>query len=187
MRKGLKIIIPAVLAAFALLMVFRVIKGYTARREAFSRMQTLPGAKFPSLKGDTVSLTDFDDTRPLVIRYFHPGCEYCRYEAREMASHAPAFSQVQVVMITPDDSLQRVARFIAEHNLLEIDNIEFLTDSHGQFRRVFGKAVLPSVYIYGPDQKLCGQFQGETRPEAILEIISAILKVNVDTSFINTN
>ncbi len=187
MRKWLKIIIPAALAAFALLMMSRVIKGYTARREAFSRIQTLPGARFPSLKGDTVSLTDFDDTKPLVIKFFHPECEYCRYEAREMASHAAAFSQVQVVMITPDDSLQRVAHFIAEHNLLEIDNIEFLTDRNNQFRSVFGKAELPSVYIYGPDQKLCGQFQGETRPEAILEIISAILKVNGDTLFTNTN
>ncbi len=182
MRKGLKIIIPAILAAFTLLMVIRIIRGYTARREAFSRIQTLPDARFASLNGDMVGFTDFDNTKPMVIRYFHPGCEYCRYEAREMASHAAAFSQVQVVMITPDDSVQRVERFIAEYNLLEIDNIEFLTDRNNQFRSVFGKAVLPSVYIYGPDQKLCGQFQGETRPEAILEIISAILKVNGDTT-----
>jgi peroxiredoxin len=187
MRKWLKVIIPAVLAAFALLMMFRVIKGYTARREAFSRIQTLPDARFASLNGDMVSLTDFDYTKPMVIKYFHPECEYCRYEAREMASQASAFSQVQVVMITPDDSVQRVSRFIAEHNLLEIDNIEFLTDRNNQFRSVFGKAVIPSVYIYGPDQKLYGQFQGETRPEAILDVIYAILKVNEDTLIINTN
>jgi len=177
MRKWFKVILPAVMATFALLMVFRVINGYTARREAFSRIQTLPDARFPSLNGEMVGFTDFDFTKPMVIRYFHPECEYCRYEAREMASHASAFSQVQVVMITPDDSVQRVARFIAEHNLLEIDNIEFLTDRDNQFRSVFGKAVLPSVYIYGPDQKLYGQFQGETKPEAILDVIYAIMKV----------
>jgi peroxiredoxin len=181
MRKWFKVILPAVLASFALLMVFRVINGYTARREAFTRIQTLPDARFSSLNGEMVGFTDFDFTKPMVIRYFHPECEYCRYEAREMASHASAFSQVQVVMITPDDSAQRVARFIAEHNLLEIDNIEFLTDRNNQFRSVFGKAVIPSVYIYGTDQTLYGQFQGETRPEAILDVIYAILKVKTKT------
>lgn len=169
MRTWIKIFLPVAIAAIALFMLARVIKGYTARREAVARIQTLPKAIFPSLYGGMVKLTDYDRTKPVVIKYFHPECDYCRYEAREIAANATEFSKLQLVMVTPDDSLQRVKQFIAGHNLLEVDNIEILIDRDNHFRNVFGRAILPSAYIYGPGHTLVKQFQGETKPGAILE------------------
>lgn len=180
MRTRIKVIIPVLMALVALLLM-SVIRTYISQKEALVRVQSLPDAVFPSLYGGAVRLTSFDHQKPVVIKYFHPECAYCRFEAREMAARASDFSDTQILMITPDDSIKRVERFIAEHNLLEIDNIEFLTDRDNHFRSIFGKAVLPSVYIYGPDQKLAGHFQGETMPEAILEVIHAILKTKENT------
>jgi len=182
MRTWIKIFLPVAIAAIALFMLARVIKGYTARREAVARIQTLPKAIFPSLYGGMVKLTDYDRTKPVVIKYFHPECDYCRYEAREIAANATEFSKLQLVMVTPDDSLQRVKQFIAGHNLLEVDNIEILIDRDNHFRKVFGRAVLPSAYIYGTDRKLVKEFIGETRPDAILSLIQNIEIKNTDNN-----
>lgn len=168
------------LAAVALFLLNRVIKGYTSRREAAARIQTLPDVMFPSLYGGMVNLTGFDPSKPVVIKYFHPECDYCRYEAREIAASAPEFSKLQLVMVTADNSPERVKQFIADYNLLEVDNIEILTDSDNRFKGIFGRAVLPSAYIYGTDRKLVKEFIGETRPDAILSLIQNIEIKNTD-------
>jgi len=53
--------------------------------------QTLPNAKFVSLLSDSVMLADFDNNKTLVLVYFHPECEHCRYEAEEIGINAPEF------------------------------------------------------------------------------------------------
>jgi peroxiredoxin len=165
-----KFIIGLIVLTVTAYLSVKVFNGYVARRHAESRIQTIPDVTFLSLYGDSVNLRSFDRSRPLVVKYFHPDCEFCRYDASEMASYAAAFSRVQVVMITPDDSLQRVERFVNEYHLHEIDNIQFLIDHHTKFRETFGRAILPSVYIYGPDQKLAGRFLGETHPGNVLNL-----------------
>lgn len=77
-------------------------------------------------------------------------------------------------MITSDDSLQRVKSFCETNKLWEVDNIEVLIDTENKFKTVFGKAVIPSVYIYGTDRKLKKHYLGETRIDLILAEISAI-------------
>ena len=166
-----KFTISLLLLAATVFLSIKVIKGYIARRNAEIRIQSIPDVSFPSLYGDPVNLRSFDQSRPLVIKYFHPECDFCRYEASVMASSAAAFAWIQVVMITSDDSLRRVERFVNEYHLHEIDNIQFLVDRNSRFRETFGRAILPSVYIFGTDQKLAGQFLGETHPEIILNLL----------------
>ena len=187
MHTWIKILLMVAITTITLFMLVRIIKGYTARREAVARIQTLPEAIFPSLYGGMVKLTEYDRSKPVVIKYFHPECDYCRYEAREIAANAPGFSKLQLVMVTPDDSLQRVKQFIVGHNLLEVDNIEILIDRNNQFRNVFGRAILPSAYIYGPGHTLVKQFMGEASPDAILYLIQNMEKKNTDNHFLNNH
>lgn len=146
----------------------KIYKGYSSKKEAEQRIQVLPDASFHSLSGIPVNLNDFDKTRPLVIIYFHPECEHCQYEAQEIGQNTAAFNHCQMVMVTPDDSLQRVENFCSEYHLWELDNIEILLDTENRFQKVFGKAIIPSVYIYTTNRKLSKNFYGETKPEAII-------------------
>lgn len=166
-----KLIIGLLVLTCAAYLSIKVMKGYAARRNAEIRIQTIPDVSFPSLYGDPVNLRSFDHSRPLIVKYFHPECDYCRSGAGYMASYAAEFAGIQVVMVTPDDSFQRVEQFVNEYHLQEIDNIQFLLDQHKTFRETFGRAILPSVYIYGTDQKLAGHFLGETHPENILNLL----------------
>jgi len=73
-------------------------------------------------------------------------------------------------MITPDDSIPRIKDFCKKYYLWEVDNLEVLLDRGGIFKQTFGKAILPSVYIY-QSGKLKKKYLGETKPEAISTIM----------------
>lgn len=168
MRKILKFTIIILLVAVVGFLIYNVATGYKNKKEAEQRIQTLPNIAFRTIAGDSVNLQEFDKTIPLVIIYFHPECEHCRYEAKEIGQNATAFKNCQLIMVTPDDSTKRVEQFCNTHNLWGIDNIEFLLDRENLFKKTFGKAIIPSVYIYDKNRKLKKQFLGETKPEAII-------------------
>ena len=171
MRKTIKYLLLVFLLLVGGFLIYQVVIGYVAKKEAETRIQTLPNVEFVSLTGDLVDLHSFDKTKPLVIIYFHPECEHCQYEAKEIGQNAKAFEHCQLVMITRDDSIQRVNDFISKYNLFEVDNIEILLDNKNQFKKTFGKALIPSVYIYDKSQKLKKQYLGETKQEAIISEI----------------
>lgn len=166
-----KYIRSVLLALFSIVLgwsSFTLYKGYKAKKEAETRIQTLPWAEFADFEGKPVNLHDFDNNLPLIIIYFHSECEHCVYEAQEIGQNAVAFNNCQVVMITADDSISRVESFCQRHYLWELENLEVLTDNNNRFKNTFDKAVVPSVFIYGKDRKLKKQFLGETKPEAII-------------------
>jgi len=173
MKKLFKAILIAVISIIGGFLTYQTIKGYNEKKEAEKRIQTLPQAEFVSLTGKEVNLHDFDPEKPMVIIYFHPECDHCHYEAREIGQNAAAFRHCQVVMVTSDDSLKRVENFCAEYHLWELNNIEVLHDPNHRFKKVFGKAVVPSVYIYNSNRKLKRYFPGETKPEAIISEINS--------------
>ncbi|AHW61642.1 Peroxiredoxin [Draconibacterium orientale] len=167
MRKIIKYLVIVIIGIVVAYLIVQVISKYNEKKEAEIRIQTLPDAAFASVFGDSINLQDFDSDQSLILIYFHPECEHCQYEAKEIGLRADEFNNCQLVMITPDDSLVRIEKFCEQYHLQEIDNLEVLLDRDSKFERSFGKAVLPSVYIYDKGQKLKKQFLGETKPEAI--------------------
>ena len=168
MRKRVKYLVVVVIVFVAGYLVVQIANKYNEKNEVEIRIQTLPDAAFTSVFGDSINLQDFDSNQSLILIYFHPECEHCQYEAKEIGLRADEFNNCQLVMITPDDSLARIEKFCEEYQLWKIDNIEVLLDRESKFERTFGKAVLPSVYIYDKGQKLKKQYLGETKPEAII-------------------
>lgn len=161
-----------ILVGFSVGYVFsEIIKKHTEEKQGERRIQTLPSAFFESLTGEEVNLHDFDPEKPMVIVYFHPECEYCRYEAQDIVQNITAFHHCQMVLITPDDSIKRVENFCTKYHLWELNNFEILIDPNNQFKKVFGKALIPSIYIYDKNWQFKRYFPGETKPEAIISEI----------------
>jgi len=152
-------------------LVVGITKNYRNNKEAEKRIQTLPETTFISMTGDSVCLYDFNPEKPMVIIYFHPECDHCHYEAREIGQNADVFNHCQLVMITFDDSLKRLKNFCNKYHLWEVNNFEILLDSDNHFQKIFGKPMIPSVYIYNVNRRLKKKYQGETKPEAIINEI----------------
>lgn len=168
MRKVAKYIILVLTGFAAGYLLIRISGDYNDKKEAEKRVQTLPEAQFISLTGDSVNLHDFNPEIPMIIIYFRPDCDYCRYEAREIGQNAAAFQNCLMIMITSDDSVKRVENFCIDNHLCEITNFEVLFDSGSQFEKIFGQTKVPAIFIYGSGRELKKQFFGETKPEALL-------------------
>lgn len=171
MRRFLKYLLVALFLIVLGRFLYSVFEGYKQKIADEERIQTLPDVEYISLNKHKINLHDFDSKIPLVLIYFHPECEHCQYEAKEIWQNASEFENCQLVMITPDDSIARVENFCIIHHLWELENLDVLLDKNNTFKKTFGKAIIPSVYIYGADRKLKKQFLGETKPEAIINII----------------
>lgn len=171
MKQVIRLFIIVALSISGVWLGKKIVQTYKHKKVSEQQIQTLPHACFESLEGKTICIDEFNPEKPLVLVYFHPECEHCQYEAQEIGQNTEAFSNCQLLMVTYDDSLQRVKNFCETYHLWEIDNIVVLIDAENQFKKVFGKAVVPSVYIY-KNRKLKKQFLGETKLETIIEIIN---------------
>lgn len=168
MRRVFKYTLMIFITSALTFLIFGIITGYRHRKNQEKSIQTLPDVVFQSLDGDSVNLMAYDWIKPLVVVFFNPECEHCQYEALEIAQHAEAFSGSQIVLITDDDSLARIRIFCETYHLWEVDNIEILLDTDKQIKRVFGRMIFPSVYIYNIKRNLRKKFLGEIRAEAII-------------------
>ena len=173
MRKFIRILLLFFFSIIIVYLSYCIYKKFNERKAAEIRIQTLPDAQFYSLEGDSVNIQSFDKNRPLVIIYFHPNCEYCQYEAKEIGQNANLLSKLQLIMITSKDSKLAVENFCNKYHLWEVDNIEILIDKENNFEKTFSKVIIPSIYIYDENQKLKSRFLGETKLETITnEIIN---------------
>ncbi len=168
MRKYLKTTIVLGLFGIGFFLLFKTYQSYNTQKEVTNRIQTLQHACFESLNGGQICIDEFDSRKPTVIIYFHPECEHCQYEALEIGRNARRFEEANLIMVTPDDSIKRLKDFASNYHLWEVDNLAILIDRKREFKKRFGSAVAPSVFIYGTDRKLVKTYKGETKIEAII-------------------
>jgi len=116
-------------------------------------------------------IDEFNPEQPTVIIYFHPECEHCQYEASEIGSSSDKFEKANMILITPDDSTVRVEAFAIKYHLWNVDNLVILLDRSKTFKKYFGTAVVPSLFVYGSDKHLIKLFKGEIQMKAILDCI----------------
>lgn len=137
-----------------------------------SNIQTLQHCCFQTLHGELKWIDELDSSKPVVIFYFHPECEHCRYEASEIGKWPEKFCNVNMIMITSDTLSKEVEAFAIKYHLCEIENITILFDPEYTFERFFGTSIIPSIFIYGSDRKLIKKYNGEIKISAIINIIN---------------
>jgi len=171
MRKLLKCLIFIALTVIVSLLLMRTCQSYKTKKESEAKIQTLQHFSFESVNGGQTWIDGFNPGQPTVIIYFHPECEHCQYEASEIGKQAERFGKVNMILITPDDSIKRVEDFAIKYRLWEVDNLTILVDRENQFKKQFGASMIPSVFIYGSDKKLLKMYKGEVQMKAIIQII----------------
>lgn len=171
MRRMIKYAIGLIVLAIIGFLGQFTYKSYLFKKEIEEQVQTLQHCGFRSLTGEEVFLDEFDPAQPTVIIYFHPECEHCQYEAREIGFNADKFKGTNLLMVTPDDSIKRLEDFVLKNNLTELNNFDLLLDKNYAFKKYFGTAIIPSVFIY-KNHKLLKKYSGETKIDAILNVIN---------------
>lgn len=161
-------------AGFALLtagcwLLMQIYQSVQAKKRQEVSIQSLAHICFDALGGGQICIDEFNSNQPTIIIYFHPECEHCQYEASEIGKQPEQFKKINTILITPDDSTQRVEAFAVRYHLWEVDNLTILMDRNHKFRYHFGTAVFPSAFIYGADKKLLKMYKGEIKISTILK------------------
>ncbi len=94
----------------------------------------------------------------------------CSYEAEAIQKQLEDFRSTQLIWISAADS-SSIRQFAQQHQLDQVPNVHWMSDTADVFAHTFGSSSVPSVWIYGQDGQLLKHYKGETKPAALLKYL----------------
>jgi len=105
-----------------------------------------------------------------IIFYFHPECDHCGFEADDIHKQLEDFRDTQLIWISPVDTTT-IRQFVQDHQLDQVPNIHWMSDTANVFPKMFNPDLLPSSWVFDQNGKLLKHFNGQTKPEALLKFL----------------
>jgi len=115
---------------------YKAINRYQKRTSITNKIQTLPKLSFVTLNNKVFNNKNIKPNLPILINYFHPECEHCQYEVKDIISHTSDFTQIQLLMISPA-KVTEIKRFKKAYNLDQLNNLILLHDTSGQVQNLW--------------------------------------------------
>jgi len=103
-----------------------------------------------------------------LIMLFSTLCPHCMYELDLFDKNYPAFSHIQIYLITTDPGFQPCKDSMRWLNLFAADRVVWATISEPDFNRHFGSAISPSMFIFDSAGILRCKIRGEVKLAKIL-------------------
>lgn len=106
-----------------------------------------------------------------VVMFFHPDCEHCQYEAKEITGRKSAFADINLWWISAADASD-IKEFDQTYGLSKFVNTYLAHIPGEKIMQTFGSVSVPHIFIYDEQGLLQKQFKGETRIDAILKYVN---------------
>ena len=131
-----------------------------------------PNFSLPDTEGQTVTLSDFDDAKALLVIFLCNHCPYVKHVAPELARLGNDYASkgLKIVGISsndvenyPDDSPEKMA----EEKSAQGYNFPYLYDEDQAAAIAYQAACTPDFFLFGAEQKLAYRGQlDESRPKS---------------------
>ncbi|HBH84495.1 MAG TPA: hypothetical protein DDY34_11885 [Bacteroidales bacterium] len=167
-----KLILTLFVVVFILVLSFFVMgisRKIKENNASENQISTLPLFSLPELNGRIFSTSEINRGPVLLVR-FHPECEHCTYELKELFRSGLADREVMVLLVSGAPK-NDVNSFLNQFDVSGKDNIIPLTDTAYLLSDIFSKNVIPSNYIYDKELKLVKALYGEYKIETILKYL----------------
>lgn len=136
---------------------------------------SIPDFKFYILKsGIAFDNTDLKPAKTHVFVLFDPSCGHCKDEARDIGKNFASFKNTEFYFVSMNDPAL-MSTFFKNYapELENKENVHLLFDKDMQFVYKFHiPTQYPATYIYRPDGSLKGFWNGEKKPEEIIQSIN---------------
>lgn len=152
--------------ALAVFLAYRIYAGVLTKREIAKRIEILPEFHFATLEEKSFQRAHLPNDMPMALLYFNTDCPHCRAELDDILMHSTLLDSVYFLLISRQKP-EHLSQFVREKNLVRWKNITVVTDVRDLFPETFGTAMVPTLFIYGKDQRLIKIFKGETSARAI--------------------
>lgn len=137
--------------------------------EAAEKISNLPDLVMTDIRGN-IFRTDQINSGPLLITFFHPECDHCRYEISSLLDSGLPGSQLTLLLVSYADRTD-IQSFMQQLDIVDGSNLHILHDSDFKMSELFGADIMPSNFIYNDSLQLVKIFKGSTRPEAMLKYL----------------
>jgi peroxiredoxin len=168
MKKYLKIIIPIIFISALGYFAFQIYSKIQHKKEVAVNIETIPKFKFLNINGSVFSNGNLKKETPTLFIYFNTECEYCNEEAKMIKENIEKFSTFQIVFISFEKP-ELIKKFAIQHQLINYDKINFLSDSKVSFATTFDVKSLPCLVLYDKNRRLIEKIKGQTKAETLIK------------------
>lgn len=170
MKRLLGKLIMVILGGLFIFLIAGILVRMVRAEEAAEQIRSLPDLTISDIN-DNIFRTDQIKTGPLLITFFHPECDHCRYEIASLKNSGLLDSSLTVILVSHADKSE-IRSFMLQEGIVDTTNLHVLHDPDFSISDLFGVAILPSNYIYNDSLSLVRVYKGSTRPEAIRKNLS---------------
>jgi thiol-disulfide isomerase/thioredoxin len=134
----------------------------------YLRFPTIP--QFTVYKApDSTAFTrnDLHKKENTIFIIFSPDCEHCQHETEMLTQNISKFKNTQFVMVTYLP-YEEMIKFYHIYKIADYPQITMARDTKFFFPVFFRIRNLPSIFIYDKNGKFKKSFEGDVKPETIL-------------------
>src|SRR5690606_10111055 len=133
---------------------------------AIERIRMLPELVVTDINGATFKTTSLS-SGPLLITFFHPECDHCRYELNSLLSEDWTNCSLNMLLVSYAGTSE-IRSFIRQTRILDTTHIHIIPDPEFKLTDLFGAKIIPANFIYNDSLQLVKIFNGSVKPETIL-------------------
>jgi hypothetical protein len=170
-KKSLGKIAGALIAVLVILLIAGTIRKKNKADDLRERISTLPDFTLPAIDGSIFNSSEIAEG-PLLITYFHPECEHCRYEISSLVQSNVPGSEVKILLISYEGRNQ-IRSFMQQFDMNNDSVFTVLYDTAFVFSEIFRTDVIPTNFIYDEDLILVKTLKGETTIETIIKYLQS--------------
>jgi thiol-disulfide isomerase/thioredoxin len=168
MKDFLKILIPFVIIACLLVLVFKIRSQLKQKKEIATTTASLPLFEYTTLTG-LKSQVSLKSPKTKLLFFFNTDCEHCQAEARLLAENSKSLELAEVYFLSNED-LSVIQNF-SDKYFKNVPSFTVAKVDVGVSAKVFGVNTFPYVFIYSKDNQLLKTFKGEVKLEAITQYV----------------
>jgi thiol-disulfide isomerase/thioredoxin len=170
MKKRIGKVLLVLVGGFLILLISGIMIKKVKAEKAAEKIRTLPVLVMKDIWGNSFS-TDQITSGPLLITFFHPECDHCKYEISSLGKAELIDSQLTILLVSFAE-VDDIQSFVQEVGNIEALNMHILYDPDFRMSDLYSADVLPSNFIYNKELELIKVFRGATRPEAIMKYLN---------------
>jgi hypothetical protein len=155
---------------FAALILLRQFLFITDGHEILAIGSSVPTIPFIDHMGNIKELKNEEVL--FVIIFFNLECEHCLYQLNIINEGFDRFNGTRMFFLTNDKNIFRESKLQQWDRLTVSKDVTFGIINRHEFGLVFGKLVLPTVFIFNAMGELVKKIYGEVKLERILAEIS---------------
>jgi len=170
MKRRIGLLLLAVLFGLIVVLIGGILHKKAKAEESTAKIKRLPDLVLTDLYGKSFR-TDQVTSGPLLITFFHPECDHCRYEISSLLGSGLLNNDLTVLFISTADKSE-IQSLMSELGMAGVSNLHVFHDPDFKLSDLFRADIIPSNYIYSDSLYLVKVLKGSTRPETILKYLT---------------